>query len=81
MDTFDVVMTEFVSQFLDQNNAFREFVRVLNLGGYTGINELCKDEDIPQKEVEELMMVEEIFGEITQLPFKVHTPDAAETLA
>ena len=46
-------------------------MRVLKPGGYTGINELYKDEDIPQKEVEELMMAEQIFDEITQLPFKV----------
>ncbi len=39
-NTFDVVMTEFVSQFLDKDIAFREFVRVLKPGGYVGINEL-----------------------------------------
>ena len=64
-NTFDVVMTEFVSQFLDKDIAFREFVRVLKPGGYVGINELYKDEDIPPEEFEELMISEQIFGEIT----------------
>ncbi|WP_135611620.1 class I SAM-dependent methyltransferase [Methanococcoides sp. AM1] len=70
-DTFDVVITEFVSQFLDANRAFREFVRVLKPGGMVGINEMYRDRNIPQASEEEIMEAERIFGEITQLPFSL----------
>lgn len=74
-DTFDVVITEFVSQFLDTNRAFREFVRVLKPGGMVGINEMYRDADIPPAAEEEIMEAERIFGEITQLPFSLPSPE------
>lgn len=74
-NTFDVVITEFVSQFLDKDKAFKEFVRVLKPGGYVGINELFKDKDIPPKIAEEIMNAEQIFNDLTQLPFKIYTPE------
>jgi ubiquinone/menaquinone biosynthesis C-methylase UbiE len=40
--SFDVVLTIFVSQFLDNECAFPEFVRVMKNGGFLGINEMYK---------------------------------------
>ncbi|MCK4810935.1 MAG: class I SAM-dependent methyltransferase, partial [Methanosarcinales archaeon] len=44
--TFDAVITQFVSQFLDMEKALKEFVRVLKTGGCVGINEIFKDKDM-----------------------------------
>ncbi|WP_292380435.1 class I SAM-dependent methyltransferase [Methanosarcina sp. UBA289] len=37
-ETFDALRTEFVSQFLDRERAFKEFARVLRPRAYVGIN-------------------------------------------
>lgn len=73
--TFDTVITEFVSQFLDQDKAFREFVRVLKPGGCVGINEMFKERDIPPQAAEEIIKIEQIINDLTQLPFKLHSPE------
>ena len=49
---FNVVMTEFVSIFLDKPKAFSEFYRVLKPGGFVGINELYKSDDTPEDALE-----------------------------
>lgn len=74
--TFDAVMTEFVSQFLDREKAFKEFVRVLKPGGFVGINEMYKEKTIPLKDATEISRAEKIFGEITGLPFSLSSPEA-----
>lgn len=73
--TFDAVITEFVSQFLDRGRAFKEFARVLKPGGYVGINEMYREERIPPKAAEEIAHAEEVFREITGLPFSLPTPE------
>ncbi|MCK5660735.1 MAG: class I SAM-dependent methyltransferase [Methanosarcinales archaeon] len=73
-DTFDAVITEFVSQFLDKARAFQEFARVLKPGGYVGVNELYSDKDITPETAKQIMAAEQIFADITKLPFKMHTP-------
>jgi ubiquinone/menaquinone biosynthesis C-methylase UbiE len=73
--TFDAVITEFVSQFLDRERAFKEFIRVLKPGTYVGINEMCKEKNIPAKAAEEITKAEKIFGEITELPFSLLSPE------
>ncbi|HIH94296.1 TPA: class I SAM-dependent methyltransferase [Methanosarcina acetivorans] len=73
--TFDAVVTESVSQFLDRKKAFKEFSRVLKPGGYIGINEMYKEEKIPPKTAEEIAHAEEVFREITGLPFSLPTPE------
>lgn len=78
--SFDVVITLFVSQFLDMDRVFKEFVRVLKPGGYVGINEMYKDRDIPPKPADEIREAEEIINDFTQLPFKLHTPGDWEQL-
>ncbi|MDD3245282.1 MAG: class I SAM-dependent methyltransferase [Methanosarcina sp.] len=73
--TFDAVITEFVSQFLDRGRTFKEFARVLKQGGYVGINEMYKEERIPPKAAEEIAHAEKVFGKITGLPFSLPTPE------
>ncbi|WP_440946720.1 class I SAM-dependent methyltransferase [Methanosarcina sp. T3] len=73
--TFDAVITEFVSQFLDRSRAFKEFARALKPGGYVGINEMYKEKGIPPKAAEEIAYAEKIFREITGLSFSLPTPE------
>lgn len=72
---FDVVLTQFVSQFLDMNRALEEFMRVLKDGGCVGINEMFKDKEMPPKIAEKILEAERIIGEITELPFTIHTSE------
>ena len=74
-DKFDVVITQFVSQFLDMEKALKEFTRVLKMGGRVGINEMFKDNEMQPKIAEQILEAEQIIGEITELPFIIHTPD------
>ncbi|MBT4710255.1 MAG: methyltransferase domain-containing protein [Alphaproteobacteria bacterium] len=46
-DHFDIVITEFVTQFLDKENALDEYCRVLAPGGRLGVNELALDPAAP----------------------------------
>ncbi|MGB9131037.1 MAG: class I SAM-dependent methyltransferase [Methanosarcina sp.] len=73
--TFDAVMTEFVSQFLDRKRAYKEFARVLKPGAYVGINEMYRETEVPSKAAEELSQAEKIFAEITGLPFSLVSPE------
>ena len=74
-NTFDVVITQFVSQFLDMEKALNEFTRVLKMGGRVGINEMFKDKEMPPKIAEKILEAEQIISEITELPFTIHTSD------
>jgi len=47
-ESFDVVLTVFVSQFLDLEQAFPEFSRVLVQGGCLGVNEMYRLGDVPE---------------------------------
>ncbi len=78
--TFSVVITEFVSQFLDMKRALKEFIRVLKRGGYVGINEMYKDSKIPAEPAGEIQSTENITEELTELPFKLHTPEEWKSL-
>lgn len=73
--TFDAVITEFVSQFLDRERAFKEFARVLRPGAYLGINEMYREKGIPVKAAEEIAQAEKKLGEITELPFSLSSPE------
>jgi len=75
-ESFDTVITEFVTVFLDKPRAFSEFVRVLRPGGYVGVNELYKAEEIPPEAAEVISEVEAGFREAVGLPF--HLPTTAE---
>jgi ubiquinone/menaquinone biosynthesis C-methylase UbiE len=73
--TFDAVITEFVSQFLDRERAFKEFSRVLKPGACVGINEMYREKGIPAKAAEEIDQAEKKFREITGLPFSLSSPE------
>lgn len=73
-NSFDLVMTEFVSLFLEKEKAFKEFVRVLKPGGFVGLNELYKAEEIPEKEAKKIEKAEENFSEAVELPFDLPSP-------
>lgn len=71
--SFDVVITEFVSQFLDQKKAFKEFRRVLKNGGCMGINEMYKDDTIKPEIGKMIVEGENLFSKVTGLNFGIHT--------
>ena len=73
-DSFDVVLTVFVSQFLDKERAFPEFVRVMKTGGSLGINEMYKADGIPPKAIINVRESEQVFQELTELPFTLNSP-------
>jgi ubiquinone/menaquinone biosynthesis C-methylase UbiE len=73
--SFDVVITEFVSQFLNTKKVFKEFMRVLKLGGYVGINEMYKDRGIPNQPAKQIQEAEELIASLTNLPFQLNTPE------
>ena len=73
-ESFDVVLTVFVSQFLDKQRAFPEFVRVLKPEGYLGINEMYKADEVPPEAVDHVSEGELVFQELTELPFTLNSP-------
>jgi ubiquinone/menaquinone biosynthesis C-methylase UbiE len=73
--SFDVIITEFVSQFLDVKRALEEFKRVLRPGGYVGINEMYKDSRITAGPAKEIQAAEDLIADLTKLPFKLQTPE------
>ena len=73
-ESFDVVLTVFVSQFLDKQRAFPEFVRVLEPEGYLGINEMYKADEIPSEAVDRVREGEQVFRELAELPFELDSP-------
>ncbi len=72
--SFDAVVTVFVSQFLDPARAFPEFSRVLRGGGYLGINEMYRADDVPNDAKEQVEASESTFRELTGMPFTLRTP-------
>ena len=74
-ETFDAVITEFVSQSLNQTRAFEEFVRVLKPSGYVGINELFKKQNIPSNIAEEILSAQRLVQEATGLEFNIYSKD------
>jgi len=72
--SFDAVLTVFVSQFLDPHRAYPGFLRVLAPGGHLGINEMYRADDIPQEALSRVEEGEEVFREITELPFTMRSP-------
>ena len=73
-EEFDVVLTIFVSQFLDPTRAFPEFSRVLKTGGYLGVNEMYKADPIPADVMDRVNSGEKAFRELTELPFTLRSP-------
>ena len=71
---FDAVLTVFTSQFLEPERAFPEFHRVLRQGGYLGINEMYRADQVPLEAVERVDYGELVFRELTDLPFTLRSP-------
>jgi ubiquinone/menaquinone biosynthesis C-methylase UbiE len=72
-DSFDVVYTIFVSQFLDPSKAYKEFSRVLVSGGRLGINEMYREAEIPPEIKKNVDEGEQVFREMTELPFNIRS--------
>ena len=68
--TFDIVIAEFVTVFLDKERALREYVRVTRPGGYVGVNEIHKSDDLSSTTREVFAEAEEAFEEASGLPIK-----------
>ena len=64
----------FVSQFLDLGKAFPEFNRVLSSGGYLGVNEMYRADEVPDEAIDKVDMSEDVFRELTDLPFRLRSP-------
>lgn len=73
-NSFDVVLTVFVSQFLNTRRAYPGFFQVLKPGGYLGINEMYKADQIPTEVLPKVEEGEQVFQEITELPFTLRSP-------
>jgi ubiquinone/menaquinone biosynthesis C-methylase UbiE len=73
-ESFDAVITVFVSQFLDLGKAFPKFKRVLRKGGYLGVNEMYRENPVPEEFVEKVDYAEQVFQELTNLPFRLRSP-------
>lgn len=73
-NSFDVVLTVFVSQFLDLHLAFPGFLHVLKPSGYLGINEMYRADEVPEEVLTRVEEGEEVFREITELPFALRGP-------
>jgi ubiquinone/menaquinone biosynthesis C-methylase UbiE len=73
-NVFDIVLTVFVSQFLDPVYAFSEFFRVLKPGGYFGLNEMYKADNVPSDVMEGVDFGENVFRELTELSFTLRSP-------
>jgi len=71
---FDLVLTIFVSQFLEPARVFPEFFRVLKVNGYLGVNEMYKTDDIPDEASQRVNYGERVFRELTELPFTIKSP-------
>jgi ubiquinone/menaquinone biosynthesis C-methylase UbiE len=72
-NSFDIVLTVFVSQFLDVKMAFPGFLRVLRPGGYLGINEMYRADEVPEEVLARVNEGEEVFRELTELPFTMRS--------
>ena len=72
--SFDTVITVFVSQFLDPTRAYPGFHRVLKPGGHLGINEMYRADEVPQEALPKVEEGEEVFREMTELPFTLRSP-------
>ncbi len=70
---FDVVMTEFVSVFLEKPRVFHEFARVLRPGGRLGVNELFVADEMPAVVRIKIDRAQEGFEQAVGLPLIMPT--------
>ncbi len=73
-NAFDIVLTEFVSIFLEKERIFKEYVRVLRSGGLLGVNELYQSETLPRDVSVLIEQAGKGFEEATGLPLVLPTP-------
>ncbi len=73
-NSFDIVLTEFASVFLEKERIFKEYVRVLRGGGFVGVNELYQREALPRDASVLIEQAGKAFTEVTGLPLVLPTP-------
>lgn len=76
--TFDMVLTEFTSIFLEKERVFQECVRVLKKGGFVRVNEPYKSENIPQEARKLIEEGENLFRQAVGLPIVLPSPSKWE---
>lgn len=64
-ESFDIVLAECTTVFLDKERAFSEFLRVLKLGGYLGDLEMIWKKQPPKELVDKVYRVWEGFSTMT----------------
>ena len=72
-ESFDSVMTEFVTVFLRKAKVFGEYYRVLKKGGKVGINELYIEDNTPPSSIEKIKKAQEGFEKAIGLPLVIPT--------
>ena len=66
--------SQFVTQFLERTRALKEYLRVVKPGGFIGLAEMCKDDEIPPDLLEKIIEAEEGLSEATGLELEFSTP-------
>lgn len=72
--TFDIVMSEFVTVLLGDEGTLREYARVIQEGGFVGVNELYTSATAPPAARERIETAQKGFEEAIGLPLGLPTP-------
>jgi ubiquinone/menaquinone biosynthesis C-methylase UbiE len=78
-NSFDVVITEYVSQFFDAK-VINELKRVIKPNGILGLNEVCTKNTVPLLIGKQIDRFEEIYKKLTNYPFKIRSSDQWKNL-
>ncbi|MFW9803893.1 MAG: class I SAM-dependent methyltransferase [Candidatus Thorarchaeota archaeon] len=72
-DSFDALLTESVALFMDKERALKEFTRIVRPGGYVGLNEAFREEEISAIAKERVDEAERILSQNVGIPVTIPT--------